>query len=87
MGQGPLQSQGGVIRDGRKRLKLGIPLLVVGVILLVLSIPFSVILLIGGFNQLTLGNVSGGVLAYAPLAGVIIGFVMVTIGASRVFKN
>ena len=68
-------------------MKLGIPLLVIGVILLVLSIPLSVILLVGGFNQLTSGIVSGGALAYAPLAGVIIGFVMITIGASRVFKS
>lgn len=68
-------------------MKLGIPLLVIGVLLLVLSIPFSIVLLISGFNRLTVGDVSGGVLAYAPLAGVVIGFVMVTVGATRVFKN
>jgi hypothetical protein len=68
-------------------VKLGIPLLVIGLLLLFLSVPFSIILLIVGFNQLTLGTVSGGVLAYAPLAGVIIGLIMVTIGATRVFKN
>ena len=68
-------------------MKLGIPMLVIGVLLLVLSIPFSIVLLISGFNQMTVGNISGGVLAYAPIAGVILGFVMVTIGATRVFKN
>jgi hypothetical protein len=68
-------------------VKLGIPLLVFGVLILLASIPFSIVVLVGGFNGLTVGNVSGGVLAYSPLAGVIIGFVMTTIGASRVFKN
>ena len=68
-------------------MKLVIPLLVIGVLLLVLSIPFSVIVLIGGFNRLTLGYISGGVLAFAPIAGVVIGFVLTTIGATRVFKN
>ena len=68
-------------------MKLGIPLLVIGVIILVLSIPFSIVLLMSGFNQLTVGNVSGGVLAYAPIVGIVLGFVMTTIGATRVFKN
>jgi hypothetical protein len=68
-------------------VKLGIPLLVIGVLLLVFSIPFSVLLLVRGFNNLSVGNISGEILAYAPLAGVVIGFVMVTIGATHVFKN
>jgi hypothetical protein len=68
-------------------VKLGIPLLVMGVLLLVFSIPFSVVLIVRGFNNLSVGNISGEILAYAPLAGVIIGFVMVTIGATHVFKN
>jgi hypothetical protein len=68
-------------------MKLGIPLLVIGVLLLILSIPFSVVLMVSGFNNLTLGNISGGFLAYLPIAGVVLGFMMVTIGATRVFKN
>jgi len=68
-------------------VKLGIPLLVIGVLLLVLSIPFSIVLIIRGVSQMTLGDVSGGVLAYAPIVGVVLGFVMITIGATRVFKN
>jgi hypothetical protein len=68
-------------------VKLGIPILIIGVLLLVLSIPFSVILLVSGFNNLTVGNLSGEFLAYLPIAGVVIGFVLVTIGATRVFKN
>lgn len=67
-------------------MKLGIPLLVIGVLLLFLSIPFSIILLVIGFNQIIGGSVSGGLLAYAPLAGVVIGIVLVVIGATRVFK-
>jgi hypothetical protein len=68
-------------------LKIGIPLLVVGVLLLVLSIPFSVVMIVAGVGQLSSGAFASRLLAWAPLAGVIIGFVMVTIGASRVFKN
>jgi hypothetical protein len=68
-------------------MKIGIPLLVIGVLLLVLSIPFSVVMIVAGFGQVSSGDFSGKLLAYAPVAGVIVGFVMVTIGASRVFKN
>jgi hypothetical protein len=68
-------------------MKIGIPLLVIGVLLLVLSIPFSVVLIVAGFTQVSSGDFSSRLLAYAPVAGVIIGFVMITIGASRVFKD
>jgi hypothetical protein len=68
-------------------VKLGIPLLVIGLVMLFLSIPFSVLMIIGGVNQLKLGNISGGVLAYAPVAGVIIGLMLTTVGATRVFKD
>jgi hypothetical protein len=68
-------------------VKLGIPLLVIGVLLLVFSIPFSVILIVGGVNRLTLGDVSGGPLAYAGIAAAVLGMVMTTIGATRVFKD
>ncbi len=68
-------------------MKLGIPFFVIGILLLIFSIPFSVVVLLRGFNQLTSGVASSGALAYAPLAGVIIGLMMTTIGASRIFKN
>jgi hypothetical protein len=68
-------------------MKLGIPLLVIGVLTLVFSIPWSIIVLFGGFNRLTQGDVSGGILSYSPLAVVIAGLVMTTIGATRVFKD
>jgi hypothetical protein len=68
-------------------MKLGIPILVIGILMLFTSIPFSVILIVGGVNRLTQGDTAGGVLAYAPLAGVIIGLMLTTIGATRVFKD
>ena len=68
-------------------MKLGIPLLVIGVLLLIFSIPFSVVLLMGGFNRLTVGDVSGGAPAYAGIAVGVLGMVMTTIGATRVFKD
>jgi hypothetical protein len=68
-------------------MKLGIPLLVIGVLLLVLSIPFSVVLIVGGVNRLSIGDISGGFLAWAPVIGVLTGFILTTIGATRVFKD
>jgi hypothetical protein len=68
-------------------MKLGIPLLVIGVLLLIFSIPYSILMLIGGFRQISIGIVSGGILAYTPVIGVVLGLVMTTIGATRVFKD
>jgi hypothetical protein len=68
-------------------MKLGIPLLIIGVLILVLSIPFSVVMIVGGVASLSGGNIVGGLLAWSPLIGVIVGFILTTIGASRVFKN
>jgi hypothetical protein len=68
-------------------VKLGIPLLIIGVLMLLASIPFSILLIVAGFSQLTQGNVSGGLLAYAPIIGVVLGLVLTMIGATRVFKD
>ena len=68
-------------------MKLGIPLLVIGVLILVLSIPFSVIMIVSGFSSASAGSNTSGLLAWSPLVGVVVGFVLTTIGASRVFKN
>jgi hypothetical protein len=68
-------------------MKIGLPLLIIGTLLLLACIPYSVMVLLNGFDQLTQGNASGQILAYSPLAGVILSFIMITIGASRVFKN
>jgi hypothetical protein len=68
-------------------MKLGIPLLVIGVALLVVSIPYSIVSIIAGVNQLNEGIVSGGFSAYYGIIGVVLGFVLTTIGATRVFKR
>jgi hypothetical protein len=68
-------------------MKLGILALVTGVLLLLLSIPIGVIFMMGGFSQLLAGNVLGGALAYAPIAGVVLGFILTAIGTTKVFKN
>jgi len=68
-------------------MKLGIALLAIGVILLILTIPYSILGIISGVTQLEEGNISGGVSAYYGIIGVVIGFVMTSIGAVRVFKH
>jgi hypothetical protein len=70
-------------------MKLGIPLLVVGVLLLFLAIPYSIIGIIVGLNQAQggAGIVSFGFSPYIGLIAVIAGFVLTTIGAVRVFKR
>ncbi len=68
-------------------MKLGIVLLVIGVALLILAIPYSILGIISGFTQLEEGNISGGISAYYGIIGVVVGFVMTTIGAIKVFKR
>jgi hypothetical protein len=68
-------------------MKWGIPVLILGILLLLASIPLSIMGIVGGINRLTTGDTSSGILAYAPLAGVLLGLVLTTIGATRVFKN
>jgi len=68
-------------------MRLGIALLAIGVILLILTIPYSILGIISGVTQLEEGNISGGVSAYYGIIGVVIGFVMTSIGAVRVFKH
>ncbi len=69
-------------------MKLGIPLLVIGVALLFFTIPYSIVSIFIGVTQLEEeGIVSGGFSAYLPIIGVVAGFVLTTIGAIRVFKR
>ena len=68
-------------------MKLGIPLLVIGVALLLISIPYSILSIIAGVIRLTQSDLSGGVLAYLGIFGVVTGFVLTAIGAVRVFKR
>ncbi len=68
-------------------MKLGIPLLVIGIALLLVSIPYSILNIITGVTRLTQSDVSGGILAYSGIIGVVLGLVLTTIGAVRVFKQ
>ncbi len=68
-------------------MKLSVALLVIGVALLILAIPYSILGIISGVTQLEEGNISGGVSAYYGIIGVVVGFVMTAIGAIRVFKQ
>ena len=68
-------------------MKWGIPVLILGILLLFGSIPLSILGIMGGINRLTIGDISTGITAYAPLVGVVLGLVLTTIGATRVFKD
>ena len=68
-------------------MKLGIPILVIGVALLLISIPYSILSIITGVIRLTQSDLSGGILAYSGVIGVVVGFVLTAIGAIRVFKR
>ncbi|MFC1900551.1 hypothetical protein ACFLYN_03050 [Chloroflexota bacterium] len=68
-------------------MKIGIVLLVIGVLLLIAAIPYSIIGIITGVNQLEEGTVSGGISAYYGVIGVVVGFVLTTIGSVKVFKQ
>ena len=68
-------------------MKLSIAILVIGLILLFLAIPYSIVAMISGLTQAESGNVSGGISSYLGIIGVVVGFVMTTIGAIKVFKR
>jgi hypothetical protein len=65
-------------------MKLGILLLAVGILLLLASIPYSILGIVNGINE---AGQPGGFSAYLGLIGVIVGFVLITIGATRTFKK
>ncbi len=54
-------------------MKLGIPILVIGVALLLISIPYSILSIITGVIRLTQSDLSGGFLAYSGIIGVVVG--------------
>ena len=68
-------------------MKIGLIALIVGVLLLLCSIPYSIISLIAGVNQIEEGIVLGGFSAYIGIIGVVAGFILTTIGVTRVFKH
>jgi uncharacterized membrane protein len=68
-------------------MKLSIAILVIGLVLLFLAIPYSIVAMIFGLTQSQSGHVSTGISSYYGIIGVIVGFVMTTIGAIKVFKR
>ena len=66
-------------------MKLGILILVLGILLLVVSIPYSMWSILSGAVRLIQSDQSGGLPAYVPLIGVVLGFILTTIGVTRVF--
>jgi|WetSurMetagenome_2_1015567.scaffolds.fasta_scaffold688022_2 hypothetical protein len=64
-------------------MKLGILLLVVGVLLLILSIFIGVLLIVRAFNQFDTGESLPAVFNYIPVVTVVLGLVLTTIGATR----
>ena len=64
-------------------MKLGIMLVVIGVLLLISSIFIAVLLILRAFNQFDTGESLPRIFNYVPVATVIIGLVLTTIGATR----
>ena len=68
-------------------MKIGIALLVIGLTLLFVAIPYSIVGMIVGLAQLEGGIVSGGISSYFGIIAVVAGLVMTGIGAMKVFKR
>ena len=68
-------------------MKIGLISLIIGVLLLLCSIPYSIICIIAGVNQIEEGIISGGFFAYIGIIGVIAGFILTTVGVTKVFKH
>lgn len=68
-------------------MKRAIAALVAGVLLLLASITYSIIGIIKGVQGLEEGISTGGMPAWLGVVGVVLGFVLVTIGATRAFRR
>ena len=64
-------------------MKLGIALVVVGVLLLISSIFIGVLLILRAFNQFDTEESLPTIFNYIPVVTVILGFVLTTIGATK----
>jgi hypothetical protein len=64
-------------------VKLGIMLVVIGVLLLISSIFIAVLLIMRAYNQLDTGGSLPVIFNYIPVVTVILGLVLTTIGATR----
>jgi hypothetical protein len=66
-------------------MKLGILLAVIGVLMLILIVPYSIMSIISSFNEMGQGRVPGGSSGYLLIIGVFLGFVLTVIGATEIF--
>lgn len=66
-------------------MKRSIAILVTGILLLIFTIPYSLLSIISGINQLEQGEVSGGISGYLLIIGVVLGFVLTVIGATNIY--
>jgi hypothetical protein len=64
-------------------VKLGITLLVIGVLLLISTIFIGVLLIVRAFDQLNNGGSMPRIFNYLPVVTVILGLVLTTIGATQ----
>ena len=68
-------------------MKLGVTSLVIGIALLLVTIPYSIFNIVSAVFQLSQSSYSGGGLAYLGVAGVVAGFLLTAFGAVRVAFN
>jgi hypothetical protein len=66
-------------------MKLGIVFLVIGILLLIITIPYSIMNIISSINELSQGKVSGGFTGNLLIIGVFLGFILISIGATEIF--
>ncbi|MGA9048805.1 MAG: hypothetical protein WB588_07425 [Dehalococcoidia bacterium] len=66
-------------------MKLGIVFLVIGILLLITTIPYSIMSIVSSINELSQGNVSGGFTGTLLIIGVFLGFILISIGATEIF--
>gem|GEM_PF-1422527 len=66
-------------------MKLGVAFVVIGVILLIMAIPGSILGIIRGITELEQGVVTSGIVSYLLIFAVVIGFLLIVIGATRIY--
>jgi len=66
-------------------VKVGIVLVTIGILLLLFTIPYSILTIISSAAELGQGRVSGGFSGYLLIFGVFLGFILTVIGATEIF--
>ena len=65
-------------------MKFGVISLVIGILLLIVCIPYSIYNIVLAVTQMSNNIVSGGFGAWLGVIGVVLGFVLTTIGAVNI---